>query len=327
MPLTTAPWRSRYLRRRPPNVLHIAGGGLRPRVLFVREDGTSTRWSAFQRQGDPDPPPAIVAANVGRFWAANGTDGSVAFFTSDAPLTVTSVRDSLYRWDADALDGGRLTELAAPLAGARPDVGPAAISDDATTVYFVATGALAAGATGGQPNLFVWRQGEGLRHIATLDASNDRMLSALTWGRNGGRAARVTADGDRLLFSSYAKLDPAYDTVEESPEACGDAEVAGDRCRQIYLYDARSHDLRCLTCVAGSYGRGRRQSVRQRRPSPSGGEPRRRRASGSSPAICRLTGGGRSSRRPGRWSRRTRTTRSTSTSGWTAISPARASCG
>jgi hypothetical protein len=236
--------------------VQAAGGGAGlGNVLFVREDGARTRVvSAPDVPGD-DP---VVAANA-VFWAAKSDDGSVAFFTSSAPLTDGAANGSLYRWDANADDGEALTELSRDLDGQAPGVlGPAAVSDDARGVYFVATGRLAPGATRDEPNLYLWREGQ-MRHIATLDGEGgfnllegtDSMMWRLEWRRNGGRAARVSADGERLLFASYAQLDPDYPTVEDSPQACGDPAVAGDRCRQIYLYDAPSDSVTCLTCVPG----------------------------------------------------------------------------
>jgi NHL repeat len=222
-------------------------------VLFVRENGATTRVvSASERPGDPP-----LAPKPSDFWGAKRTDGSVAFFRSSAPLTATAGPGSLYRWDANAPEGARLSDLA-PDALSQPGVlGPTAISDDAASVYFVATGELAPGATRGEPNLYLWRQGEGVRFIATLDDTPSPFsvvvadsLWQLIWAENGGRGARVSSDGQRLLFASYAQLDPAYDTVEDSPEDCGDPDVAGERCRQIYLYDAPSNEISCLTCVA-----------------------------------------------------------------------------
>jgi DNA-binding beta-propeller fold protein YncE len=227
------------------------------RVLFVREDGATTRVvSASERLSDPQTPRA------GNFWAAKATDGSVAFFTSTALLTEGSDPGSLYRWDANAPEGQRLSALPPDPLGQPGVLGPAAVSDDATSVYFVATGELAAGATRGAPNLFLWRQGEGVRYIATLDSTGatgsgliggvDSLLWQLRWVDDGGRAARVSPDGERLLFASYAQLDPAYDTTEDSAEDCGDPDVAGERCRQIYLYDAPSGLLSCVSCVPGT---------------------------------------------------------------------------
>ena len=228
-------------------------------VLFVREDGAATRIvSGSERPGDPPQAPRSST-----FWAANGTDGSVAFFTSNALLTADAVIASgggpmLYRWDANAPEGQRLSAISPDPLGAPRVFGPAAVSDDATSVYFVALGELAPGATRGAPNLYLWRQGQGVRWVVTLDPTGasvaggvDSPLWQMTWADIGGRGARLSADGERLLFASYAQLDPAYDTTEDSPEDCGDPEVAGERCRQIYLYDAPSGRISCLTCVAG----------------------------------------------------------------------------
>jgi ribosomal protein S14 len=223
-------------------------------VLFVREDGADPTRIVSASERPQDPPPALRSST---FWAAKRTDGSVAFFTSNALLTADALGTGpqLYRWDANAPQGEQLSAISPhPLGGAVGMLGPSAVSDDATSVYFVATGELAPGATAGEPNLYLWRQGQGVRYIATLDdtvVGADEPLWEPRWQENGGRGARVSPDGDRLLFASYAQLDPAYDTTEESPEDCGDPEVAGDRCRQIYLYDAPSGRVSCVTCVAG----------------------------------------------------------------------------
>ena len=202
--------------------------------LFVREDGTATR----------------VVSMGGDFFGAKASDGSVAFLGAGG---------GLYRWDASAPDGQALTELSQDPLGQPGVLGPVAIADDATSVYFAAAGELAPGATAGQPNLYMWRQGEGVRYVTTLDPTGasitggvDSPLWREMWRDLGGRGARVSPDGERLLFASYAQLDPAYDTVEESAEDCGDPDVAGERCRQIYLYDAPSGRISCLTCVPGS---------------------------------------------------------------------------
>jgi hypothetical protein len=215
-------------------------------VLFVRENGTTTQVvSGSERPGDP--PGAPKSSD---FWGAKRADGSVAFFRSNALLTADGAPATLYRWDANAPEGARLSALSQDPLGQPGVLGPTAISDDATSVYFVATGELAPGATRGAPNLYLWRQGEGMRFIATLDDAVDQPVWELFWAENGGRGARLSADGERLLFASYAQLDPAYDTVEASPEDCGDPDVGGQRCRQIYLYDAPTDEIKCLTCVA-----------------------------------------------------------------------------
>jgi hypothetical protein len=238
--------------------------------LFVREDGENTLAVSASERPEDDPPgdaPPLVPSAGATFWAAESSDGSVAFFTAAAPLTEGASpagTGSLYRWDADALPGDRLTEISEDKDRAQsppglPDVrGPAAVNDDATSIAFVATGLLDPDATGairGRPNLYLWRQGEGVRYVATLDGTATVTgRDADVWKTDvkaGGPAARISADGERVLFASFAQLDPDYDTREETPEACGGPSTGGDRCRQIYLYDARRDETTCLTCVPG----------------------------------------------------------------------------
>jgi DNA-binding beta-propeller fold protein YncE len=233
----------------------VPAGG---RQLFVREDATTTvHVSRSERPGDPQ---FATTANP-MFWAANSTDGSVAFFTAQVPLTedaATGTSASLYRWDANAPEGQRLSLISLDPLGAPGVLGPAAVNDDATSVAFVAEGLLDPDATGairGRPNLYLWRQGEGVRYVATLDGLTQASSRDVhVWKTNvddGGPAARISADGERVLFASFAQLDPDYDTTEETPEACGDPSTAGETCRQIHLYDSGLDETTCLTCVPG----------------------------------------------------------------------------
>ena len=233
------------------------------RTVFVRENGATTLMlSASERPGDPPQAP-----RRGDFWGANGADGSAAFFSSIDPLTADAVftpgaGSMLYRWDANALEGQRLSAITPDPLGETGLLGPTAITNDATSAYFAARGDLAPGATRGEPSLFQWRLGQGVRFIAALDSTGgtgnllggavDQPLWERQWNGNGGRGARVSSDGERLLFASYAQLDPDYDTTEDSAEDCGDPEVAGEHCRQVYLYDSPSNQISCLTCVAGA---------------------------------------------------------------------------
>jgi DNA-binding beta-propeller fold protein YncE len=240
--------------------------------LFVREDGTSTRdVSRSVLPGNP----YVVNAQP-EFWAAKGTDGSVAFFSANGPLTPDAAPASLYRWDANASGSQpRLKVLShdQPPSGqpASPRVqGPAAVSDDAESVYFVAQGTLAPGATRDKPNLYLWRQDQ-VRYIKTLDASADQAMWESLY-TNGGRAARVSADGERLLFASYAEH-PGFDSTEATPEACGRRTEGGQLCRQIYLYDARSGKLSCLTCIPGVPVTGDANLFGKRPPGAQGSGP------------------------------------------------------
>jgi hypothetical protein len=228
------------------------------RQLFVRENGSHTRLvSGTQPPGD-DP----LAGSVHEFWGARRSDGAVALFTSFAPLTpdadtAASAGPLLYRWEAGRPEDQDLTLLSRDDDGDEVVLGATAVSDDASTAYFVARGVLAPGGREGEANLYVWREGQGTRYIATVVDSPDgttgidSSLWRLVHRRIGGRGGRTTPNGDRLLFASYAQLDPDYDTTEDSPEACGDPDVPGEACRQIYLYDATSGETSCVTCVAG----------------------------------------------------------------------------
>jgi hypothetical protein len=231
------------------------------RHVFMRQDGATTLVVSRSEAAGPPLPPGVNA----RFWAAKKTDGSVAFFTAAVPLVEGAETSSLYRWDASAPEGARLTELSRDEGGAPSIAGPAAVSDDATGVAFVARGVLASDTshgepTRGAPNLYLWRQGEGVRFIKTLaGAPTGSGPDGNLWtpqANLGGRAARISADGQRVLFASFSpppapEGTPGYNITEDTPAACGSPTSAGDACRQIYLYDARTDTLNCLTCVPG----------------------------------------------------------------------------
>lgn len=208
--------------------------------LYVREQGTVTRpVSVSERDGDdPSPQPA-------RFLAAKADDGALALFSSREKLTegatacgdlfeCPSLSEDLYLWDANAPSDERLTDLTT----ADPDGGGvqgiAAVTDDLSRAFFVATGDLAEGAADGGNNLYVWSRGGGVRHVATLSGDD-----AAVWSTNRSakaaqyRDARLSADGSRLLFASRARV-TAQDT---------------GGTKQLYLYDVEDDRLACVSCA------------------------------------------------------------------------------
>ena len=202
-------------------------------ALYVRVDGEATETiSAPERTGEEPTPTA------GTFWAAEADHGSRALFTSGAPLTddatTVSGLDDLYLWNGDAIPGERLTNLTAGTPSGAATLGVAGTSDDLTHAYFVAGAALTGDAVEGEPNLYEWRAGAGLRLVGTLSFADAGVWSVQRNAFGGARYrdARITADGDRLLFASSARL-TSYDN-------------AGSR--QVYLYDADSGDLTCVSC-------------------------------------------------------------------------------
>jgi hypothetical protein len=113
-------------------------------------------------------------------------------------------------------------------------LGSLGMADDASRLYFAATGNLAPGPASDEPKLYLWQAGEGLRYLGTFDGG-DRAAWSTTRSTVGDyfRDARVTADGRYLVFASRAAL---------TPEA-----QAG--VRQIYRYDASSRQLVCVSCA------------------------------------------------------------------------------
>jgi WD40-like Beta Propeller Repeat len=226
--------------------------------LYVREDGTQTRLvSGSEVDGaDPNVPTTMVrnesTGSSQGFQFAKADDGSVAFFTSGSQLTddssATVTGHSLYRWDANAQAGARLTDVTAttpPLAGGAGVRGVAAATEDATHVYFVADGALTPDTPATpapdnrHPRLYLWRQGEGLRFVAPLafesGVFNDPAIvskNRRTGPTQAYRDARVSPDGRWLLFASHAQL-TAYDN-------------AGHKA--LYLYDAATEAISCVSC-------------------------------------------------------------------------------
>jgi len=220
--------------------------------LYVREDGTETRLvSGSERASDdpdvPTPVQRIDGAGISLgFQFAKADDGSVAFFTSESKLTDDATAGGagghdLYRWDADAGPGDRLSDVTATDPAGAGVRGVAAATDDASHVYFIADGVLTPDTpqpANRQPRLYLWRQGGGLRFVATLGSPgvfDDP--SIVSKSRDAGptvayRDARVTSDGQRLLFASHAKLT--------------DYDNAGHKA--IYLYDAATDGITCVSC-------------------------------------------------------------------------------
>ncbi len=213
------------------------------RSLYVREQGSLTQAvSVSERTGDD---PAVP--RDGEFMAAEAMTGSKALFRSVTRLTDDATAcdafcpggeaPDLYLWDADAPAGSRLTDLTTGDPDGGGVLGLAAAADDMSRAYFVATGTLAAGAEAGSPNLYVWSAAEGVQLVAVLDEqdasvwSTQRDVAGMRY-----RDARIAADGGRMLFASRA--------------AVTDVDSGGHM--QVYLYDAGTGDVDCVSCGTGA---------------------------------------------------------------------------
>jgi hypothetical protein len=252
-----------FLGAGPSSVSHaISDGG--SRVFWTAENpgavpGLYLRDVAFEESMRIDvPEPGASGPGVGspEFQGASA-DGTVVFFTDSRQLTedASLVGRDLYRCEIpeeSPLSGcSSLTNLtgstevvdeSAEVQGLVPG-----ISDDGASVYFIANAVLSAdlnqagkGAIAGEPNLYLWEEGEGLRFIATLSIE-DRA----DWGTPGtspNRAASLSAAGSPsgryFAFMSELSL-----TGVDNLDA-----VTAEPVEQLFRYDAVTDRLDCVSC-------------------------------------------------------------------------------
>jgi hypothetical protein len=226
-------------------VFWSAETGFETGQLYVRLNGVSTvKVSASQRS------PSLGDGSASFVGAA--ADGSRVFFTDATALTSdpNDTGGGLYEFDVAS---GRLTDLTPD--GAGPGiVGVLGVSEDGSTVYFVATGGLAGGASVGADNLYVARGGQ-VSFIATLSGADNVDWS---WKNTSPKisfvqpvhTARVSADGGVLAFVSQASL-TGYDNTVASGTSCGfgsQGEKLGVACPEVFLYDAGTARVSCASC-------------------------------------------------------------------------------
>jgi hypothetical protein len=187
-------------------------------------------------------------------FATASADGSKAFFTAPGKLTADAgAAGQLYRYDTASRTLLDLT----PGALAPQVQGVIGASDDGSSLYFVAQGALSGGqengvgekALAGKDNLYSYREGEGLRFIANLSGEDERDWES----QPKNLSARVSPDGAQLAFlSTEAKALALYDNTVASGEHCrlnvNEELVGTPLCSQAFIYDADAHTLTCASC-------------------------------------------------------------------------------
>lgn len=228
----------------------LPGGGAASNASFdaVSEDGSRVVFTAddgnlyLHENGVPtvqiDASHGSGGGGAGGFGVAS-SDGSKVFFTDSAERgltndTVAGSGENLYEYD---VAGATLTDLT-------PDVhaevqGVVGAGSDGSYLYFVADGSLAAGATAGQPNLYLRHSGV-TTFIATLKPGAELSDSGdgRDWGMRYRRSATVTPDGIRLAFDSLASL-TGYDNRDAT---------TGEPDTEVFLYDAVANHLVCASC-------------------------------------------------------------------------------
>lgn len=183
--------------------------GLEEGKLFVRVNRTAT---------------FAVSAQEAQFWTA-ATDGSKALY---------SVGEQLLLFDL-------ATQTSTPVASGFK--GLLGASDDASKFYFASTESLAAGATAGEPNLYLGTAADppSFKFVASLadsdvSATNAAPSPVATFPIR--HASRVTPDGDTVAFLSSG-----------SPTGYDNTDVAsGQKDAGVYIYRADSDTLVCVSC-------------------------------------------------------------------------------
>jgi hypothetical protein len=215
-------------------------------------------------------------AQPAQFWAASA-DGSLVYFTSKAALTKESHTgaeptgpepenpgNDLYRYDLNSETLTDLTPDAYNDEGKEEEPNGASVlgvvgaSEDGSYVYFVAEGRLAEGASGGEPNLYLWQEttsGRGsVKFIATLAAPEGEEQENIEAMRRGTAfpyhsdvadwtsrptesQAYVTPDGRHLAFMSVKPL-TGYENTDE----------AGEAEHEVFEYSAETGQLVCASC-------------------------------------------------------------------------------
>lgn len=181
------------------------------------------------------PAEALSGTSASRFLSA-AADGSTAIFSSG---------EDLYEFDlAKALAGeAPTTQIAQQVEGIL------GTSEDASRTYLVSREDLDEGASAGEPNLYLYEQGVGLRFVATLSGPNDASNGELgeptssIAGFATKRQSRVSPDG---LHAAFTSADPAL--AEEVANYDNLDAASGRPNREIYLYDAIEESLICASC-------------------------------------------------------------------------------
>jgi hypothetical protein len=191
-------------------------------------------------------------------------DGSRVFFTADRALTFPSSAETgkpdLYEYDVET---DELTDLTAGGEGPANVRGFSAASEDGSLLYFVARGVLTGSQTNslgdsaqsGQPNLYLVDDGA-LTFVATLSPwETGGGIDRGDWREviGGVNAApfkpRWSPNGRFVTFPSYAQLTD-FDNSPSEPNDCkvGVLNFEGAPCQELFLYDAASKELRCVSC-------------------------------------------------------------------------------
>jgi NHL repeat len=238
-------------------------------ALYMRDTSRDETLKLSAAQGVTEP---VGEEGEVDFQAAT-PDGSRVFFTDTVPLTPGSTQQQAQQADLYECE---IVERAGKLACNLTDLTPVAtggsadvlnvipgVSEDGSTVFFVANGVLAPGAVQGHCtheatetpipgavcDLYVWHEGQ-VRLVAVLSNADSGDWGSL---RGSGRVtdfvenrpdladvtSRVSANGEYLAFMSEQPL-TGYDNHDANNPAVRDQEV--------FLYQRSTGLLTCVSC-------------------------------------------------------------------------------
>jgi hypothetical protein len=202
----------------------------------VSRDGAVVYWTAagenagqlYVRAGGTTA--KVSAAASARFWWA-AADGSSAYYTEG---------EKLLRFD---LAESSRTTIATEVSGFL------GASEDGTRAYFLSNKKLGGAGVAGRPNLYLFDAGT-ISLVATLSSSdvdpNIEQRPAAPYPPL--RTSSVSEDGRFVAFTSSAGL-AGHDNTDAA---------TGLPDSEAYLYEAGSHELRCVSCPAtGTSPRGK----------------------------------------------------------------------
>lgn len=184
--------------------------------LYVRINGKTTHQ---------------IGSETAQYWTA-AASGSKAIYSTGS---LEEGKASLDEYDVEAEESHQIAAKVYGVVGA---------SEDAGRIYFVSAEALEAGASEGQPNLYLDEGGAGgtvhfigvlaKGDIAATSAVGESLVSATP----RLHTARVSPDGESVLFMSKGSP-TGYDNTDA---------LTGEADTEAYLYDAETEALHCVSC-------------------------------------------------------------------------------
>jgi len=268
----------------PISVLPAAEGGSVVRVLAtsssislrhaISDDGSRVFWTSgepnhlFMRDMEAGETVQIDKAEEGvsgpgaaePVFQGASADGSVVYFSDAQQLTADASPTGIDLYRCEIVDVAvgcaNLVDLTAPREGSGESGDlqgiVSGLTADGTRAYFVAKGVLTTEANQfgqvavtGQPNLYLWQNGVGLRFIARL-AAEDRP--------NWGLASGISPPGEASKLSTAVSPGGRYFAFMSERDLTDQGNVdvnSGEAVERIFRFDADAGRLICVSCPSG----------------------------------------------------------------------------